>query len=164
MERRANLGFSAIKIIGIIYTGLGSLFVIMGLLFWGFLPPDVTMIGIIFSGIGSIFLILGIIFLYREIQKQAIADRLLTEGRFIIGEVVDLTWNGNVTVNGQHPTVVLVRCLDSHGQIHIYRSRNIHRYVDPSVIGSPVRVYTEEVGAKDYYVDLDEILPKVVEH
>ena len=164
MERRANMGLSALKIIGFIYTGLGGVFFIMGILFWALLPADVTMIGIIFAGIGSIFLILGIIFLVSEVKKQKMADRLLAEGRYIMGEVADLTWNFNVTVNGHHPTVVLVRCLDSVGRIHIYRSRNINGYVDPSIIGRPIRVYTEAIGSKEYYVDLEGVLPQVIEH
>lgn len=165
MEKRANLGLSALKIIGYIYAGMGGVFVILGLSLWNVLTEDnLPLIGIIFSGIGSIFLILGIIFLVIENKKQKMADRLLAEGRYIMGEVADLTWNHNVTINGRHPTVVLVRCVDSHGQIHIYRSRNINSYVDPCVIGKPVRVYTQAIGSKEYYVDLDGVLPQVIEH
>ena len=70
MERKSRIGQSALLIIGLIYTGLGSLFVILGIGLKVLLADDDgLMIGLIFGGIGSIFLILGIVFLIWELLR-----------------------------------------------------------------------------------------------
>ena len=159
------MGLSALKIIGYIYTALGSIFVLLGLSLWGLIPEgEGFIIGVIFSGIGSIFLILGIIFLVHETKKLRRANALLAADRYVMGTVANIQTNVNVRVNGFNPYVLLIKCQDAQGNTHIYRSRNIQTYVDYSIIGTPVKVYTEYVGSKEYYVDLDGVLPQVIEH
>ena len=165
MERQAKIGVGAFKIIGLVYTLLGGIFFVLGIVLWNVLTEgDEALTGMIFTGIGSVFLLLGIAFLFAEHQKQKRANVLLAAGRYVLGEVVDLTFNVNVTINNRHPYVVLVRCLDDRGRIHIYRSPNVRGYVDRSIIGKAVRVYTEYIGSKEYYVDLEGVLPQVIEH
>lgn len=67
-------------------------------------------------------------------------------------------------VNGKYPFVLLVRYQDRNGNIHIFRSRNLKAYPDRSVIGKQVKVYYENESYKHYYIDLEGVLPKVVEH
>ena len=71
MEKKARIGRSALLIIGIIYTALGGIFVILGIALAALLrDSDAFMVGLIFGGIGTIFLILGIVFLIVELCKK----------------------------------------------------------------------------------------------
>ena len=39
-----------------------------------------------------------------------------------------------------------------------------YTFRDPELLGKKVKVYVENDNFKHYYVDVDEILPKYVEH
>lgn len=165
MEKKARIGQSALLIIGIIYTALGGTFVILGVALAALLrDSDAFMVGLIFGGIGAIFLILGIIFLIVELCKKKRSDALLASGHYILGEVVDIAANINVNVNGRYPYHIIVQYIDPHGVRHIFRSPGLRIFRDPELLGKKVKVYVENDNFKHYYVDVDEILPKYVEH
>ena len=165
MEKKARIGQSALMIIGIIYTALGGTFVILGAALAALLrDSDAFMVGLIFGGIGAIFLILGIIFLIVELCKKKRSDALLASGHYILGEVVDIAANINVNVNGRYPYHIIVQYIDPHGVRHIFRSPGLRIFRDPELLGKKVKVYVENDNFKHYYVDVDEILPKYVEH
>ena len=165
MEKKARIGQSALLIIGIIYTALGGTFVILGIALAALLrDSDAFMVGLIFGGIGAIFLILGIIFLIVELCKKKRSDALLASGHYILGEVVDIAANINVNVNGRYPYHIIVQYIDPHGVRHIFRSPGLRIFRDPELLGKKVKVYVEDDNFKHYYVDVDEILPKYVEH
>lgn len=165
MEKKARIGQSALMIIGIIYTALGGTFVILGIALAALLrDSDAFMVGLIFGGIGAIFLILGIIFLIVELCKKKRSDALLASGHYILGEVVDIAANINVNVNGRYPYHIIVQYIDPHGVRHIFRSPGLRIFRDPELLGKKVKVYVENDNFKHYYVDVDEILPKYVEH
>ena len=165
MEKKARIGQSALLIIGIIYTALGGTFVILGIALAALLrDSDAFMVGLIFGGIGAIFLILGIIFLIVELCKKKRSDALLASGHYILGEVVDIAANINVNVNGRYPYHIIVQYIDPHGVRHIFRSPVLRIFRDPELLGKKVKVYVENDNFKHYYVDVDEILPKYVEH
>ena len=164
MEKKARIGRSALLIIGIIYAALGGTFVILGTALAALLRDDGLMIGLIFGGIGGIFLVLGIIFLVVEICKKKRSDALLASGHYVLGEVVDIAANINVNVNGRYPYYIIVQYVDPHGVRHIFKSPSLCIFRDPELIGKKVKVYVENDNFKHYYVDVDEILPKYVEH
>ena len=164
MEKKARIGRSALLIIGIIYAALGGTFVVLGTALAALLRDDGLMIGLIFGGIGGIFLILGIIFLAAEFCKKKRSDALLASGHYVLGEVVDIAANINVNVNGRYPYHIIVQYVDPHGVRHIFRSPSLRIFRDPELIGKKVKVYVENDNFKHYYVDVDEILPKYVEH
>lgn len=165
MEKKARIGQSALLIIGIIYTALGGTFVILGIALAALLrDSDAFMVGLIFGGIGAIFLILGIVFLIVELCKKRRSDALLASGHYILGEVVDIAANINVNVNGRYPYHIIVQYIDPHGVRHIFRSPGLRIFRDPELLGKKVKVYVENDNFKHYYVDVDEILPKYVEH
>ena len=165
MEKKARIGQSALLIIGIIYTALGGTFVILGIALAALLrDSDAFMVGLIFGRIGAIFLILGIIFLIVELCKKKRSDALLASGHYILGEVVDIAANINVNVNGRYPYHIIVQYIDPHGVRHIFRSPGLRIFRDPELLGKKVKVYVENDNFKHYYVDVDEILPKYVEH
>ena len=165
MEKKARIGRSALLIIGIIYTALGGTFVILGAALAALLrDSDAFMVGLIFGGSGAIFLISGIIFLIVELCKKRRSDALLASGHYILGEVVDIAANINVNVNGRYPYHIIVQYIDPHGVRHIFRSPGLRIFRDPELLGKKVKVYVENDNFKHYYVDVDEILPKYVEH
>lgn len=165
MEKKARIGRSALLIIGIIYTALGGTFVILGAALAALLrDSDAFMVGLIFGGIGAIFLILGIIFLIVELCKKKRSDALLASGHYVLGEVVDIAANINVNVNGRYPYHIIVQYIDPHGVRHIFKSPSLRIFRDPELLGKKGKVYVENDNFKHYYVDVDEILPKYVEH
>ncbi|MGI5894196.1 MAG: hypothetical protein ACOX6P_06330 [Candidatus Merdivicinus sp.] len=165
MDRKLKIGKSVLFILGLIYTLLGGVFLILGLtLGIALAQSDAWIGGIIFSGIGGIFFVLGIIFLMIEYRKKQRAQRLLDRGQYLTGEVADFQINYNVTYQSRHPYILLARYQDSNGNTHIFRSWNIYQYPDPSIIGKPVKIYVDGDDFQNYYVDIEEILAHVIEH
>ena len=80
------------------------------------------------------------------------------------GEIVDILPNYNVRVNDRCGYTVMVRHIDSRGNIHIFHSSNQKSYIDKSVIGKSVKVYYENDSFENYYLDLEGVLPAVIEH
>ena len=163
--KKARLGLNPLFLIGVIYTILGAGFVVLGGALWlGLKERDAALAGIIFVGIGSVFLILGVIFLLVELGKLRRANRLLASGRYIWGEIIDCVPNYNVRINGRNPYVALVRYRDGSGVAHIFKSGSRKLYPDPAILGRQVKVYVSDDRFRHYYVDLEGVLPPVVEH
>ena len=148
--------------LGLPYAIIGGVFAVIGLTV-AVLAQE-WIFGLCFGGIGLVFLILGIIFLRRESRKRQTAKQLFESGRYIWGEVIELTPNYNVRINNRHPYIAKVRYVDAVGTIHIFESPNLYRYPDTSVLQKQVKVYVEDDRFEKYYVDMDEILPDVREH
>ena len=107
---------------------------------------------------------MGIVFLIVELCKKRRSDALLASGHYILGEVVDIAANINVNVNGRYPYYIIVQYIDPRGVRHIFKSPSLRIFRDPELIGKKVKVYVENDSFKHYYVDVDGILPKYVEH
>ena len=171
MERKAKMGMSAMMIVAITFTILGVTFLPIGIIAGlGLMQVDGDFIVFVlmFSGLGSIFLILGVAFLIIEIKKRNRCNRLLAEGYYIYAEVLEVNQNFNVQYgNHGHPYVIKCGYTDENGTLHIFKSRNIIRYPGNNLIGQQVRIYLDRNdynNYKNYYMDIDEILPNVVEH
>lgn len=165
MEKKAKLGMGVLLLIGIIYTILGGLFVALGVgLLIALNGTDTWLTGAIFAGVGSLFLILGIVFLIVQQRKKRRADRLIAGGRYVWGQIVEFVPNYNVTINGRHPYIAVVRYADGYGVTHIFKSGSLRIYPDPGAVGRQVKVYIGDDTYKHYYVDMDGVLPTVVEH
>lgn len=161
-QKKAKMGTSALLIFGIVYTVLGGLFAVMGIVLSAAL--DESLFGLIFGGIGSIFLVLGLIFLYITHRRKARANALLAQGYYVWGQIMEFIPNFNVRVNGRHPFITLVRYIDSNGTAHVFRSASMPVYPDLALIGHQVKVYVERDNFKHYYVDLAEIWDQYVVH
>lgn len=69
MERKAKLGWSALRIIGLIYTPLGAVFLIAaGVIV--FFAEDMMPLWLTFSLLGGVFFLLGVVFLAVEQRKK----------------------------------------------------------------------------------------------
>lgn len=146
---------SALWIIGLVYSALGALFVVLGIALAMFLGEEIRLLGFIFSGIGAVFLVLGIIFLTVEYRKRKNAERLIASGRYVWGTVTDWRVNRSVEISGGHPIVLMVRYLDGRGQEHLFRSPSLRIAGGPQLLGKQVRVYYKDPDFGNYYVAAD---------
>ena len=164
MEAKAKWNLGAPLIIGGVFSFVGAVFFLIGVLLRIYsLDPDAGLISLVFIPLGAVFLVLGIVFLAATVSKKRQQDRLIAAGRYIWGEVTEFVPNYSVQVNGRHPRIALVRYEDANG-IHIFRSRNLYRYPDSSAAGRKVKVYIGSDRYDPYYVDIDPVLPRVIEH
>jgi len=171
MERKVKMGLGALMIVAITFIVIGATFLPIGIIAgMGLMQVDgaLNVFVLMFSGLGSIFLVLGIIFLILEMRKRNRCNRLLEEGYYIYAEVVDVNQNFNIQYgNHGHPYVVKCGYTDEAGTLHIFKSRNLTKCPGNNLIGQQVRVYLDRNdynNYKNYYMDIDEILPNVVEH
>ena len=171
MERKAKMGLSAMMIVAVTFTILGVTFLPIGIIAgMGLMQVDGDFIifVLMFTGLGSIFFVLGVVFLIIEIKKRNRCNRLLAEGYYIYAEVLDVNQNFNIQYgNHGHPYVVKCGYTDENGTLHIFKSRNLTKFPGNNLIGQQVRIYLDRNdynNYKNYYMDIDEILPNVVEH
>ena len=76
----------------------------------------------------------------------------------------DISQNYNVSVNGRHPFVVSCKYEAVDGTVHIFKSRYLYFNPEPLLKNNVVHVYVDNNSFKKYYVDIDEVLPTIVEH
>ena len=171
MERKAKMGLSAMMIVAVTFTILGVTFLPIGIIAgMGLMQVDGDFIifVLMFTGLGSIFFVLGVVFLIIEIKKRNRCNRFLAEGYYIYAEVMDVNQNFNIQYgNHGHPYVVKCGYTDENGTLHIFKSRNLTKFPGNNLIGQQIRIYLDRNdynNYKNYYMDIDEILPNVVEH
>lgn len=177
MEKKAKMGVSALTILTIVFMAIGGVFFPIGILMFVLgckIDSGMFIMAIIFGGVGTLFLALGIMFLFMEMKKRKVYNRLLQEGYYILAEVVEIDrnlsvsyGNTNTVGGGRHPYIIKCGYTDENGTMHIFSSRNITRYPGNDLIGRQVRVYVDRNdynNFKYYYVDIDEVLGNVVEH
>ena len=140
MKPKIKTGISAIMIIGWIFAGLGSVFLIMGILFLTQSGKEEAfkMLGLIFGGTGLFFFLIGVIFLILHYNNKS-----------SLKKIVD---------------VIYARYQDMNGCIHTFHSRNIFFYPAGMMKNNMVKIYTRPDNFKKYYMDIDEILPEVQMH
>ena len=164
MDKVPGGRISVFGLIGWIYTVLGGLFFLCGVLLLMLTQGPGQLTGAIFAGIGGLFLLLGLVFLFVEWGKRRRRKRLIATGRYLWGEIVDWTQNPYVTVGHRHPWIFGVRYVDGRGVTHIFKSEGVQTYPDSSLRGKRVKVYIGDDQFRRYYVDLSGVLPRVVEH
>ncbi|MDO5400888.1 MAG: hypothetical protein Q4F17_07905 [Eubacteriales bacterium] len=162
METKVKVGWGALRVLGLIYTPMGAVFLALGVAFWYFLP-DIFPLGLVFSLLGGIFLLLGLVFLIAEHRKKKRMEALIAAGRFVWAEVVDCLCSYNVSFhNGRHPWQI-VACYELGGQKHLFRSQSLLLPAPRTLIGKQVKVYTDQT-LRHYYVDAQPLLGHYVEH
>ena len=89
--KKVRPGQSALFLLGIIYPIVGGVFLMVGLAFWlAGTDEELTLLGMIFTGIGGLFLLLGVIFLSVELSRLRRNNRLLSAGRYVWGQIVQV--------------------------------------------------------------------------
>lgn len=155
---------SAMSILGSVFTLLGAIYVILGGVLGWKLPENVKMVGYIFAAIGAPFLILGTVFLCVQSGKKRTAERLVASGRFVWGDIVGLSRNPSVNVNGRHPIFLSVRFQDPYGNTHLFKSWDLLIPPDESWIGRKVKIYYAGDNFQKYYVAAEELTRGYIYH
>ena len=164
MDRKLKFDWNAFWIIGIIFTILGAIFTALGIVLYLFVPEVGVIMLLCFGLCGMPFLLIGIIFLAQQAGKRRTAKKLLAEGNYVLAEIMEVSRNFNVNVNGRYPYVVRCKYEDSYGIVHIFRSRNLFFSPESLFRDSFVRVYVRKDNYRQYYVDIDGVLPQVENH
>lgn len=165
-QKKAKVGMGASLIIGIVFTLIGVTFLPLGIILHQ-MEIDITERVIFlytFGGIGIVFLIIGVILLILMLKKKKDSQQLLDEGRYIIAEICEIVPNYSIRVNGKHPYVIHCKYEALDGTIHIFKSRNLFFNPESMLKGTSVKIYTDGKNYKKYYVDIDEVLPKIEYH
>ena len=166
-EKKAKIGMNATFIVGLIFSIIGAIFLVLGIVLFTGLKEEMTdafMFLFIFSGIGLIFFLIGILFLMIQLSKKKMSQRLLENGNYVVAEIFDITQEYNVTVNGRHPFVINCKYEAMDRTIHIFKSKYLYYNPKSLLKNNAVRVYVDNNNYKKYYVDIDEVLPKVENH
>ena len=165
-QKKVKVGMGAGLIIGIVFSLIGVTFLPLGIILHQ-TEVDITERVIFlftFGGIGIIFLFIGILFLILMLKKKKDAQKLLDNGQYVIAEICEITPNYTVRINGKHPYVIQCKYETIDGTVHIFKSRNLFFNPESMLRSTSVKVYTDRVNYKTYYVDIDEILPKIEYH
>ena len=151
---------SGVRTIGLIFTPLGSVLALLGLVLGFAVEP---MLLVCFGCLGGLFLLIGIgclIFSGLKTRKQ---QQAVDQGNYVWGTVQSFQQDMSVMVNGRCPYRVLVEVMGSDGVRNVYRS-NANWKLSPleSFIGRQVKVYGPELQVP--YVDLSSLEKNLVNH
>lgn len=164
MDRKIKTDWNAFMIIGIIFTILGAIFTTLGIALYVLLPEEGPIMLLCFGLCGMPFLLIGLIFLIWQVRKRKLAKKLVAEGNYVLAEIMEVSRNFNVNVNGRYPFIVRCKYEDSHGTVHIFQSRSLFFNPESLFRDQFVRVYLNRDNYKQYYVDIDGVLPRVENH
>ena len=110
---------------------------------------------LIFGGIGG-----GCLLYLRK--RRLLRERLLADGYREMADVIGTELQVNVRVNGRYPYRLVCR-IERDGVLHEYRSDLLP--VNPGLPpGSRVPVYLDRYDPHKYYVDVDSVMPTIVQH
>ncbi len=165
MDKKIKTGMNTPKILCIVFGSLGAIYLLLGILLRLF-PADLedATAGLVFLILGSCFLVFAAGMLIPALAIKRRIRALLATEQYVWGEVADIVTNYYGYANGRCCYTVLCRYQDNQGVIHIFRSTNLKTYPDNRILGKQVKIYCQKDNFKHYHVDLDPILPKVMEH
>lgn len=117
-----------LKLIGIIFSGIGLLFAVLGGVFllcstellpqvftaaaWGNDTPDelaLPICSVVFTAMGLIFLLIGLIMLLVLRRQRLLREELERYGTRVSGTVTDIVVDRSYQINGRHPLRLMVR-------------------------------------------------------
>ena len=159
MEPKYKFKLEVQGIIGLIFTPIGLLFLILGVVI-----PAESISGSpalfkgVFIGFGLLFAILGGALLSYTVRKNLRIKKVVESGNFIMADFMQSTLNTAITVNGRNPYVAEFQYTDPYGAVHIYRSRDLFSDPAQALAGKQVRVYVDADNDNNYYVDIDSVL------
>lgn len=167
-KKKAKRGLTALLLVGIVFTTIGAAYLITTISIFLFGTEEgkseSVFLLLIFGILGIFFLLIGGISIALEIRKRISYTRMLNAGNYITAEITEVSVCYNVRVNSRHPYVVVCRYQDMEGTVHLFKSRYLFFDPQPLLKDQYVRVYVDGQNFKNYYVDIDEVLPDVVVH
>lgn len=170
---RRNTRADVFLLCGCIFTPIGLITLALAVVMAGNMDyliahgeGDVELMPWIFGFTGSVATVTGIALLVYSVRRRVKKRRLIENGESVIAEITAIPYDYAVRVNGWPTFKVECRYTDPVTRVvHIFESENL--LLDPAYyINQPtIRVYVDrEGGYKDYYVDIDSILPEIQRH
>ncbi len=166
MEKRTvKRGITTLLIESIVFSFIGIMFILVGSLIPAEnIEGDARAFRAIFCGLGAVLLIVGLVCLCLELSQRIRCNRLINAGQYIMAEISEITRNYAVCVNNRHPYIIICRYQDQYGNIHMFKSRNLYYDPAPLLRDQMVKVYVDREDFRHYYMDIDEVLPRVIRH
>lgn len=170
---RRNTQADAVLLCGRIFTPIGIIALVLAGVMAGNMDyiiahgeGDVKLIPWIFGFTGGVATVIGIVLLVHSVRRQIKKRWLIENGESVIAKITAVPYDYAVRVNGW-PTFKVECCYTDPTTrvVHVFESENL--LLDPAyyIDQSTVRVYVDrESGYKDYYVDIDSILPEIQRH
>lgn len=169
MNEKKKFGWTAKGIVGMIFTPLGALFLLLGVALWHFKagrePQDPAIFLYVFGGEGALFLLIGAGLLYSDARRRRIMRRAYEDGRYVMAKIAGIRVQTNVTTGRGHPRVVECHYADPDtGIVHVCFSRYL--YFDPTglLTADEAPVYIDRESGKPVFVDIDAVLPRTEIH
>lgn len=161
MNPKVKMEKDAAFIFGMVLGILGGIFLALGILFGVLLGSEGLLACLVFVGVGGGFFLIGLLCLRSCRKKQRRMQKLLEEGRYLWGEIVECAPNLQISVNGRHPTIATARYLAPDGTEHLFQSRNLYHWwpENGGLLHQQVKIYIEDGNMDNYYVAVEELLP-----
>ena len=168
MMERKKYGWTVKGILGIVFSPMGFLFLVLGLSFWyykvGSDPGDPQIFLYVFGGMGAAFFLVGLGLLLADVRRRALQRRAYEGGYYVMAKIAGVHTQKNVNMNGMNPVVVECHYQDPSGVVHIYRSRYLYMHVDGLLQSDQVPVYIDRMNEDVGFVDIDAVLPAIKVH
>lgn len=161
--KKVKMGFSVLMLVGCILSGIGCIYLLVGLGLGLSSLPEATLFLWVFGGIGAGLLLAGMILLLLFLRKRAATQQAYESGEQLNCVITSIMTDSSIRVNHQRGVRVMCEWLDpASGTIHAFRSRYL-RYCPDDIVGKTVPVYLDRYTGVSY-MDIDAVLPPVVLH
>ena len=169
MSEHKKYGWTAKGIVGMVFTPMGLIWLVLGVALWyygaGDGPDDSLVFLCVFGGLGAIFLLVGLGLLLADIHRRTLLRRAYESGYYVMAKIAGTEVRANVNVKGRHPKYVECHYTDpSTGTVHVYFSRDLYVQVDDLFTSDEVPVYLDRMNDAVGFVDIDAVLPKIQVH
>ena len=104
-----------------------------------------------------IFFCVGGFMAGRELLRKRRAEKLMSEGRYIWGEVTAIEEDTTIRYNKKHPYRLIVHQESLGGERRRFKSHSLFLPWGVNAMGARVRVYISSENPEKYYVDADSI-------
>ena len=167
---RRKTGWTAYGIIGFVFTPMGLLFLIVGLVVgqsdrirWASRSVSMKFTAV-FCGIGGLFLLLGLVFLAVDIRRRYLQRRAYESGNCVEAQILGVATQRNVSMLYGHPQMIEAAWTDPNGVVHVYHSRYLNIDVTKLLKSDTVPVYIDRYNENIGFVDVDAVLPEIRIH
>ena len=167
---KKKYGWTALGIIGLIFTPIGLLFSVIGLLLWKSRsvsrkqPNDPIVFLAVFGGVGGLFLLMGLGFLFADLRRRYLLRRAYEGGERVEAEIIGMVTQRNVNTMHGSPRMLECAWTAPSGVVHIYRSRYLYTDVTKLIQSRTVPVYIDRFNENIGFVDIDAVLPEIRIH
>ena len=167
---RKKMGWTALGIIGFIFSPIGFLFLLIGIIVgqsMSFLwrgTGDSVFFTAVFCGIGGLFFLLGSGFLAADIRRRHLLRRAYEGGNCVEAQILGVVPQRNVNMPNGQPQMIEAAWTDQYGVVHVYHSRYLNIDVTKLLKSDTVPVYIDRYNENIGFVDVDAVLPEIRIH